>query len=704
MKIYKMTATFGKLEKATLELDSGLNIIQAPNEWGKSTWCAFLTAMLYGIDTKERTTKDSLAVKEKYAPWSGLPMEGTMEIHWQGRDITIQRSQQGRVPFGAFQAFETATGLPVPELTAAGCGKVLLGIDKSVFTRTAFLRLQDLPITDDGALRDRLNALVTTGDESGAEKSLTENLNALRNKCRHNRTGLLPQAEREREEILSTIRQIEELSSLQEAVKVKETGLKSQLSSLQNHKEHLHYQKAAQDIAVLQKAKAETACITAQIEKCEEEMASQPPAEETRYKLSQLASLQEKWARLQEKELPEAPQKPIPPTVFAGLSGEEAVQKARSDQSAWEMLNKPISPLFLILAILSYIAGFALMALSPVFIGTGVAIGTVFIVLNNRNRQAQEKDRQALLRPYGDLAPDAWLSAAEDYRVATERYEITYKAYSDALLTLDREKAVLSAELGALTLGRPVSECMQLWNDRLRLAEDVAQLRRDLTAAQNHENALSAVVKTVAAPETPDSLTLSLPETESAISQTEQALLSLSAQLQRYAGQKGLLGEISTHNRHLEDINRRISLLEEHYAALTVAIETAAAASQNLQRRFAPGISQEAQRLFQSLTGGRYDRLVLNRDFTLQVAAEKETALRGSQFRSDGTVDQLYLALRLAVAKTLSPDAPLVLDDALVRFDDQRLAAAMALLKEEAKSKQVLLFTCQSREQLTIDN
>ena len=84
-------------------------------------------------------------------------------------------------------------------------GKVLLGIDKSVFTRTAFLRLQDLPITDDGALRDRLNALVTTGDESGAEKSLTENLNALRNKCRHNRTGLLPQAEREREEILSTI-------------------------------------------------------------------------------------------------------------------------------------------------------------------------------------------------------------------------------------------------------------------------------------------------------------------------------------------------------------------------------------------------------------------------------------------------------------------------------------------------------------------
>ena len=41
-----MTATFGKLNHETLTLKPGLNVIQAPNEWGKSTWCAFLLAML----------------------------------------------------------------------------------------------------------------------------------------------------------------------------------------------------------------------------------------------------------------------------------------------------------------------------------------------------------------------------------------------------------------------------------------------------------------------------------------------------------------------------------------------------------------------------------------------------------------------------------------------------------------------------------
>jgi uncharacterized protein YhaN len=77
---------------------------------------------------------------------------------------------------------------------------------------------------------------------------------------------------------------------------------------------------------------------------------------------------------------------------------------------------------------------------------------------------------------------------------------------------------------------------------------------------------------------------------------------------------------------------------------------------------------------------------------------KEENALRPAQWRSDGTVDQLYLALRLAVAQELTPDAPLVLDDALVRFDDERLKAAVEILKAISRQKQVILFTCHGRE------
>ena len=117
-----------------------------------------------------------------------------------------------------------------------------------------------------------------------------------------------------------------------------------------------------------------------------------------------------------------------------------------------------------------------------------------------------------------------------------------------------------------------------------------------------------------------------------------------------------------------------------------------------MQRKFAPRISRRAQELFSKLTGGRYDRLSLREDLSVQAGAQGEDTLSGALWRSDGTADQLYLALRLAVAEELTPEAPLVLDDALVRFDDQRLAAAMDILHDCAQEKQVILFTCQSRE------
>ena len=97
MKIYSMTATFGKLENETLTLQPGLNILEAPNEWGKSTWCAFLVAMLYGIETRVHSTKTALADKERYAPWSGTAAAGRHggdRPHALGHERRAQRCER----------------------------------------------------------------------------------------------------------------------------------------------------------------------------------------------------------------------------------------------------------------------------------------------------------------------------------------------------------------------------------------------------------------------------------------------------------------------------------------------------------------------------------------------------------------------------------------------------------------------------------
>lgn len=69
--------------------------------------------------------------------------------------------------------------------------------------------------------------------------------------------------------------------------------------------------------------------------------------------------------------------------------------------------------------------------------------------------------------------------------------------------------------------------------------------------------------------------------------------------------------------------------------------------------------------------------------------------MRPAAAMSCGTADQMYLALRLAMVHRLLPeDAPLILDDALVNFDDDRAASAIRLLTAEAEKRQVILFTC----------
>ena len=119
MIIRHMQGTFGTLDGEQLRLDTGLNIIYAPNESGKSTWCAFLRAMLYGIDTSQRARAGFVPDKQKYAPWSGKPMAGELELEQGGKCITIRRwTETPGAPLRGFSAVYTGTDIPVPGLTA----------------------------------------------------------------------------------------------------------------------------------------------------------------------------------------------------------------------------------------------------------------------------------------------------------------------------------------------------------------------------------------------------------------------------------------------------------------------------------------------------------------------------------------------------------------------------------------------------------
>lgn len=699
MKILSMTATFGKLEHQTLDLRQGLNVIQAPNEWGKSTWCAFIVAMLYGISTSSQRKKDFLPDKERYAPWSGRPMTGRMEIIWQDKNITIERSPKGKIPFGNFRAYETETNVPVPELTGDNCGQMLLGVEREVFTRAGFLRLSDLPVVEGEALRRRLNALVTTGDESGASDLLAQKLKKLKNDCRYNRSGHIPQAEAQRDQLQGKLDQIAALKEQIRHLQQRESQLTEHIGQLKNHQMALAYERALQTQAHVERAKEELEKTAKHLKALDDQCRDLPAAQTARQEMGRLQQVQQQMLLLQQEQLPELPQKPEAPAPFAGKDPKQALQQASSDSSAYKMLCKPISPVLLILSIILAVLAVVGLAFVKWFVCLPVlALAVILAAAYLRSKKAQVRDRAAISRYYGNDQPDTWVAAAQGYAEAVAQYEKELADCESQKAAFTSRKAALEQTMQLLTGGEALTSCLarqqqalDLWEDR----EDAEKLHRQ---AQTHAQTVSALVQTAPKPEQPDELTLSQEQTEQALQQTVFEQKQLLGQLGQCQGQMEALGDKAALEQALAQVKERLVKLEDMYAALTLAQETLEQAATELQRRFAPRISARARELFAQLTDNRYDRLLLASDLSMEVAATDEDTTHGVLWRSDGTADQLYLALRLAVAEELTPGAPLVLDDALVRFDEKRLSSAMTILSEYAKTKQVILFTCQSRE------
>ena len=706
MKIYSMTATFGKLDHATLTLRPGLNLIEAPNEWGKSTWCAFLAAMLYGIDTRERSTAAALAVKERYAPWSGAPMQGRIDLCWKGRDITIERRTKGRAVFGDFRAYETVSGLAVPELTADNCGKQLLGVEKSVFLRTGFIRLNDMPVTQDEALRRRLNELVTTGDESGQSDDLAQKLRDLKNKVRANRAnGLIPQALAQQAELEQKLQQLDALQLRSRQLRQRQEQVAAFTAQLHNHKNALAWNAARERTARTAAARARLADATAQAEALERICAQLPTEEQLMAQAAEVRQLQSRKDSLQ-LELAMLPPAPAAPDI-APCFREVTPEQVRADYDAFTALKADRKQPAWLLGLTALGAAVMIAALVLALLNRWIpaaaclAVGIVTAVLclaNYTGRSKRVLKAKAYLDRYHPYAPENWVSAAEEADSARLAYRSDLSRCEANRTQLQEALQQIMAQLSALPATDGHSAALQ----QRRALNDA---RREQQHLQNLVQTLESTGPLPEAPTGPDPLNYSEPETSRLLSDTEAEARQLHKNLGQLEGQMQALGSREDLEARLEAVQSRLAELERTYVALDLAQNTLARAATDLQRRFAPAIARKAQEYFADITGGRYDRLSLDNELGLHAAAAEEDTLTSSLWRSDGTVDQLYLSLRLAVADALTPEAPLVLDDALVRFDDARLNAALGLLRRSAETRQVILFTCQTREkQLSTDS
>ena len=629
MKIKKMTATFGALDNAVLEPGDGLTVIAAPNEAGKSTWAGFFKAMLYGIDTRERDKAGFLADKTRYQPWSGQPVSGEIHLEWQGKDILLRRFPTRANPFGGFEAVYTASGDPVPDLTAANVGEKLTGVSREVYRRSAFVGQSGAIIGASGELEARISALVTSGHEDVSYSIVERTLKDWRNRRRVNRSnGLIPRLE-------------EELSGL-------DTALQEQ--------EHTRRRKAEaeQKLGHLLKKRQELWSDLKIWERIEHHELNR------RY-----GEAYQEWETAKN-----AIQLDRPHPVFGSMSGDEAwifarerqkerdaaLEENRRREEQREKLEKTVRELttqlegVMAVAALLICIGITLWSKTWVPLVALGGLAAAALIMTAFSLRRAKLNRQALdeLRPARVPEGDNWLDQAAEYQAALAKAE------------------------------------------QARTAEASARRRVEDLAAQGGQLA--------------DTLELLLPPVQSKSAITAQ-LTALEREIERCREELARSDGILSHLGGEEDALARRAWLEgqltqriEEYNALTIALDALSVANTALRERFSPALNREAGKIFAALTGRRWSRLSLARDFTAQAVREGEALPRPWLALSAGTAEQLYLSVRLAVCTLTVPDAPLVLDDALAAFDDGRCALALDYLYKTARERQILLFSCHSRE------
>ena len=733
LRIHRMTAAFGRLQGESLELRDGLNILQAPNETGKSTWCAFLLSILYGINSRERDRAGFIADKNRYAPWSGIPMSGRLDCAAEQGEITLTRSTRRQTsPMGEFRAVYAGTNEPVPGLTGANCGEELLGVSREVYARSAFIRQNGLAISQDAELERRIAALISSGEE---DTSFTEARDALKrqlNRRRHNKTGQLPALEAERSDLERRRAESAELSRQLAQARRDAEVLAAREAALLEELDHCDRWEALRRRSALTAAEAEAAAAEQRAEDLRRRIgADRVPENDAIARLrGAIVNLETTRravdrARAERDEAMKAllrAEAAVSESPFAGQSPESArkeiQQTAQSSKIPGGVAVRELTIFFLFLAA-GVGAAFALLSQSALssalswllpgaVFAAFTAVGGVLSRLYRRHALSAARST-ALLKRFGTADQDAIRQLAEAYvklweaRDAAQANANAKSAAADTLYnSLSSNEQAILLEVRRFAPGAfdiPTAD---------QLLRSCAVRRRELTEAESaarearaRREALSQQVPEV--PEGPEAAppargreiaAAELAETRARLAEARSAADRLDGQLRAAGDPAALEGSI----RELTD---RIDALEGEYSAIALALEALEAANTALQNRFSPELGRRAAEIFARLTGDRYTGVTLDRQFRLSAEPAGDAVFRDAALLSAGALDQLYLAVRLAICDLVLPpekQAPLVLDDALASFDDARCAAALRYLKEAAGERQILLFTCHSRE------
>lgn len=690
MKISKLYIRgFGKIENFELNLTESINVIYGHNESGKSTLMAFIKAVLFGLRGGRADKEGTAAEIRRFKPWNSLRYGGYINFEMDGSGIyRLDRDFDSNSVKLYDQNFNDITGAFSGTKDGKGIAEKLFGINESLFERTVFIRQLGTKI-DAASSKELIEKISNIGQSGYGDLSYKTAYSALKEALK-SQVGTGRSFTRPLDVINSRLAELSQMIKKLREEEESESAAKNALKCLEAEITDLAHKEKLFSMAV------DFLEIKERLELHREK------SEEIRFLNNGISLLQRNLKKLFEDKT-ELDQQAVK------AMQEENKLKADLDKidlsevdCNFKRHKKSVRGIevFGAAALVSSIAciyGTFILDRLPVYVA---AIPALVFLTAGVLRVLKGSSLKALKREQSDMAGRMKLFQQQlenirefkamtnnqlsglDQRIAIEKIQC-----EEQLKRLDNIKRALSRQ-----------ELDELESKADGASMEIIKLLEMLTGTLPGNEAI--LIESVLE-DSADSTKQDLNRLQQFYAQQLQQKKVERAALEYQLKKKDGTTDLEAVEQELYKLSKQKKTLEQRGEALELAMATLEEASQEVQKNFLPVMNKAFSTTFSELTSLKYPEARAGDNLKIMLGDQESETLVPVSALSNGTIDQLYLALRVAVSETVlgrSEGLPLILDEPFAQYDDDRTENALVLINKLSRKQQVLIFTCKQRE------
>lgn len=678
---------YGNIENKDINLEEGINIIHGANESGKSTLLNYIISIFYGISRN----KDGKALSdyEKYKPWNSNEFSGRISYKLEnGEKYEIFRDFNKKNPKIYNDKLEDISDrFETDKKDGSKFFIEQMGIDKQMYLSTVVSTQEEVRLDEknQNMLIQKIANLAGTGEDNVSyKKALIKLQEKIRDEIGTNKTSQKPIniIEKEIVEINNKIVETEKYRNRKYEIDAEKEQILSELKKLEQQKQIL------QELQNSMKSEEETKNRLEIREKNRKDNIA---------KINELTN--QKNTINAESERVQSAKNHLQDIIKGHKENIEKlnseIEKIANEKEETQEKEKP-SISFIVITVVLAIALICSIILIKNYIVSGILgvalIANIVFYVINKNKQ---KVNKAKLREKINQEKQYKREKLENQK---QQIIANVNTTEKELEKQEEEEKQVNSELSMLK-----GQIILLEKNNEKITEEIEQDNKAIKEESNKNK--QQIIEKYKDKNINDLLYIN--DYQNYISKIEETINNNRIRI------KGLEIEYNTIVPQLDEKvvleekreadKEKLAELREKESIINIAIENLMDAYEEMKTTITPKFTKNLSESIQKISSNKYNKVTINDENGMIIENNRGEYVEAIKL-STGTIDQLYLALRLSMIDELSKEnLPIILDESFAYSDNNRLKNILQYLTSDLNNHQTIIFTCTDREQKMLE-